>query len=698
MGFMVFPVPDNYSRDDFIRICEQIAKMGERDHEHLKIVQNAATHQLELRAVAKPRGCARIWSWFYKPAESRFANVCTFAIAFFNRYQKEYQNTCPIASQAILCLKNRWSHKPCSEVLQKLYSYTPLHAIQALNEQARNNSRLAEENHRKAEAMRKQAEQKLEQMQLEHRRKVDKLFQGIEEDATEACQEATQDAATIRSKAAQTLTLPATTDVEMAMRKKLNDKATMDCHIYCKGKEVVKAHWDRLREIHYFHVTDNPRFKKMEDQEKTQGSLEPEHKENNAQAPCKRFDLELEFDAKSEAASVVEGFSAETVLSMIQFLYLGKVDAFEMNKWIELIRLANFVRFDRLTAYCFKHLTECLKKNPTALFAVLSSIPRHHPATKFLTEKFIEISRYRVWFDVPQQRQTLLFLTFQERAKDKSDLSAITALGYCLQYGEGNEIDLKLAEANFQIAVDEGYAPAQSRLASLIMDRLDNRLLDTPKDRARAYALSKASADQRWWAPGFSVLGYCYEKGYGVPQNDSEAARLYTIAAEMGYARAQVNLSYLHSAGLGVLQPSLEKRRELLERAALQGECAALTNLGLAYYHGNVVRKDRNKTFEYFRAAAKQGEVNALAGLGLLYKEGEVVPQDLQKRFKLYCRAVESDPSAKDALHGLGLCFELGEGVAVNRDEAIRYYRRAAACGHANAVRELQRLGVPVGG
>jgi TPR repeat protein len=48
-------------------------------------------------------------------------------------------------------------------------------------------------------------------------------------------------------------------------------------------------------------------------------------------------------------------------------------------------------------------------------------------------------------------------------------------------------------------------------------------------------------------------LALLYDKGVGVPQNDAEARRWYTRAAEQGDARAQYNLGLMYMNGQGVL-------------------------------------------------------------------------------------------------------------------------------------------------
>ena len=44
-----------------------------------------------------------------------------------------------------------------------------------------------------------------------------------------------------------------------------------------------------------------------------------------------------------------------------------------------------------------------------------------------------------------------------------------------------------------------------------------------------------------------------YENGEGVPQDDKEAVKWYRLAAEQGYADAQLNLGAMYYNGQGVL-------------------------------------------------------------------------------------------------------------------------------------------------
>ncbi len=89
-------------------------------------------------------------------------------------------------------------------------------------------------------------------------------------------------------------------------------------------------------------------------------------------------------------------------------------------------------------------------------------------------------------------------------------------------------------------------------------------------------------------------LGLMYEQGYGVAQDNCQAALCYRKAAEKGQAEAQYRLGFL-------------------------------------YYHGQGVPRDLQQAAEWYKKAAEQGYTPAQAGLGNMYLLGEGVPKDSSK-------------------------------------------------------------------
>ena len=49
-------------------------------------------------------------------------------------------------------------------------------------------------------------------------------------------------------------------------------------------------------------------------------------------------------------------------------------------------------------------------------------------------------------------------------------------------------------------------------------------------------------------------LGLMYKNGWGVPQDDKEAVRWYTLASEQEHAKAQYNLGVMYALGEGVIK------------------------------------------------------------------------------------------------------------------------------------------------
>lgn len=73
-------------------------------------------------------------------------------------------------------------------------------------------------------------------------------------------------------------------------------------------------------------------------------------------------------------------------------------------------------------------------------------------------------------------------------------------------------------------------------------------------------------------------LGVLYERGLGVPEDETRALLWYHSAAEQGYSLAQYNLGRLYALGKGIPQSDAEAKR-WFQRAADRGVSAALYEL-----------------------------------------------------------------------------------------------------------------------
>ena len=216
----------------------------------------------------------------------------------------------------------------------------------------------------------------------------------------------------------------------------------------------------------------------------------------------------------------------------------------------------------------------------------------------------------------------------------------------------------------------------------------------------RRAALLMVALAAAWLAPlalaGFDEGAVAYERG------DYETAhREFLKAAEQGDARAQYNLGVMYGKGEGVPQDYAEALR-WYRQAAEQGDASAQFNLGVMYYRGEGVSRDYAEALRWWRQAAEQGHARAQNSLGVMYYEGEGVPQNFAEALRWWRQAAEQGHANAQLAIGsmysglIGLLFdfnsrgatqwvreEVGDDFA--EAEAVRWYRRAAEQGHANA-------------
>jgi TPR repeat protein len=202
------------------------------------------------------------------------------------------------------------------------------------------------------------------------------------------------------------------------------------------------------------------------------------------------------------------------------------------------------------------------------------------------------------------------------------------------------KIDAPRAEAACRRAVQEHPSP---RLYAQL-----GRALNAGRKYADAVANYRIAADQR--SPlGQHGLGTMYEHGESVARDAVQAVFWYGKAAEQDYAPSQ-------------------------------------DNLGALYANGDGVRKDIAQAMALFRKAAEQGFVNSELNLGRMYDETKAFAQAAV----WYRKAAEHGDI--EAANNLGSLYYNGLGVPENNQEAIFWFKKAAAAGNAMAQRNLDRV------
>jgi TPR repeat protein len=173
----------------------------------------------------------------------------------------------------------------------------------------------------------------------------------------------------------------------------------------------------------------------------------------------------------------------------------------------------------------------------------------------------------------------------------------------------------------------------------------------------------------------------------------TEAARLFSDAAESGDPEAQFYLGLISERGWGVTK-DYQKARILYEKASRNAppNSDAMTGLGRLFESGHGVTQDYETAREWYTKAADLGNADAMTNLGRLHEVGHGVAQDYQKARVLFEKAASATHPSADAMNHLGLLYANGDGVARDYQTAHKWYEEAASLGSADAMKNLGLL------
>lgn len=170
-------------------------------------------------------------------------------------------------------------------------------------------------------------------------------------------------------------------------------------------------------------------------------------------------------------------------------------------------------------------------------------------------------------------------------------------------------------------------------------------------------------------------VGYYYDKGKGVEQDDAQAVYWYRKSAEQGHAQGQNNLGVFYRDGRGVAK-DYEQAIYWLRKSAEQGRAQGQNNLGYMYNLGLGVQKDYVMAVYWYRKAAEQEETNALANLGYMYEAGQGVEQDYTQAAYWYRKAAEK--GNRRGQNNLGVLYRDGKGLTRDYTQAVYWLRKSA--------------------
>jgi TPR repeat protein len=129
---------------------------------------------------------------------------------------------------------------------------------------------------------------------------------------------------------------------------------------------------------------------------------------------------------------------------------------------------------------------------------------------------------------------------------------------------------------------------------------------------------------------------------------------------------------------------------ELLESAADEKHKYSIIELGLCYYNGNLVEKDRSRAISYWQQAFDLGSEEGRIRIILDRVKRASVNTDLKDEIKVLKKSAEKGSVLAET--ALAYCYENGIGLPVDKAEAVKYYRRAAQRGNEAAYNSLLKM------
>ena len=159
--------------------------------------------------------------------------------------------------------------------------------------------------------------------------------------------------------------------------------------------------------------------------------------------------------------------------------------------------------------------------------------------------------------------------------------------------------------------------PVEKEPARQVVDterRIDEILTSLNEPEEPEHIRQLRNAAESGDAKAQNKLGYLYDTGRELPQNDAEAVRWYRRAAAQNHAMALYNLANHYLSGRGVPQDT-EEAIKWYRLAADRDVLPAMNNLGVIYASGRGVRRNEAEAIKWYRRAAERGDETAIRNL-----------------------------------------------------------------------------------
>ena len=182
-------------------------------------------------------------------------------------------------------------------------------------------------------------------------------------------------------------------------------------------------------------------------------------------------------------------------------------------------------------------------------------------------------------------------------------------------------------------------------------------------------------------------------------QSYISAYEYIAAAASMGHEGAQTEISKIYVFG-GDLKAYYDSHFSREDATFADGDpdpdketlAAALNRLGDAFFEGKaMLKKNEAAATRCYRMSAELGHIDAAYSYGWCLRHGSGVRENDVEAAKWL--KLSADAGNANAAYSYGLCCEEGAGTGIKtRRDALSYYRKAAASGHADAAQRYIML------
>ena len=258
-------------------------------------------------------------------------------------------------------------------------------------------------------------------------------------------------------------------------------------------------------------------------------------------------------------------------------------------------------------------------------------------------------------------------------AAHDGNLASLLLLSDCHRTGTGAEASPLLCRSFLEKAANGNVRPPKSEAEKLeTVTFFDHP--DKPAIAEALFRLGQFHATGITQTHDFTLAMECY--GRAILEGSTDA--MDEVARIQAYGKSPE--AYYTEMPSGTTLPVNAARR-----------MEAVNHMGDLWFFGQDLPKDAARAVNCFRIAAKGGNVAANYSLGWCEKHGRGTPQNAEKAVKHL--KVAADAGHPHACFSLAECYETGDGVAMrNEREAISLYKKAAAKGHAGAIKKLAKL------